>query len=125
MEKIVIVISLCTFYLFAGTDTQMKKNLDTVCLSCHAQQQIPNRLIYKRYLMQYSTDTRMEKAMFKYLKEPNKEASIMPPQFFLKFPMKEKLKLDDEVLKVNIQEYLKKFNIHMHITIDKNRVKKK
>lgn len=119
MEKIVIVISLCTFYLFANTDAQSMKNLDSACLSCHTQQQIPNRLIYKRYLMLYSTDKRMEKAMFKYLKNPAKETSIMPPQFFLKFPMKEKLELDDMVLKINIREYLKKFNIREHIIIEK------
>jgi len=119
MEKIVIVISLCTFYLFANADTQTMINLDSACLSCHAQQQIPNGLIYKRYLMQYSTDKRMEKAMLKYLKNPSKETSIMPPQFFLKFPMKEKFELDDIVLKTNIREYLNKFNIREHIIIEK------
>jgi len=119
MGKIVIVFSLCTFYLLANIETHMIRNLDDTCLACHAQQQIPNSLIYKRYLMQYSTDTRMEEAIFNYLKNPNKETSIMPPQFFLKFPMKEKLPLDDETLHINIQNYLKKFNLRKHIIIEK------
>ena len=119
MEKIVIVLSFCTFYVLANTNTKIMENLDATCLSCHAQQQIPNRLIYKRYLMQYSTDNRMEEAIFRYLKNPNKETSIMPPQFFLKFPMKERLELDDTRLKINIREYLKKFNIREHIIIEK------
>jgi cytochrome c1 len=119
MEKIIMVLSLFTFSLWANTEMQTTKTLEETCLSCHAQQQIPNGLIYKRYLMQYSTDRRMEKAMFKYLKNPNKKTSIMPPQFFLKFPMKEKLDIDDKTLQTHIQNYLKKFDIRKHIIIEK------
>jgi len=119
MGKIIIVLSLFTFSLWANTESHTIKTLDETCLSCHAQQQIPNGLIYRRYLMKYSTDKRMEQAIFKYLKNPSKETSIMPPQFFLKFPMKEKLQLDDRKLNGIIKKYLKKFDIKEHIIIEK------
>jgi len=80
------------------------------CLACHQAQQIPSNMMYRRYLMKYSTDARMQEAMFRYLKNPYKASSIMPPQFFLKFPMKVSLSLDDEVLKQDIKEYLEKFD---------------
>jgi len=115
MEKIVIILSMLSLFVCANTDTQ----IDKTCLSCHRQQQIPNGLIYRRYLMQYSTDRRMEEAIFKYLKNPSKETSIMPPQFFLKFPMKEKLQLDDLKLHDSITKYLQRFDIKEHIIIEK------
>lgn len=119
MEKIVIALSLFTFSLWGNSEIQITKTLDDTCLSCHAQQQIPNRLVYKRYLMQYSTDKRMEEAIFTYLKNPSKKTSIMPPQFFLKFPMKEKLHLDDYQLRNGIRNYLKRFDLKAHIIIEK------
>ncbi len=119
MVKIVFIWFLFILFVSANTEYQAIKNLEINCLSCHTQQQIPNQLIYRRYLMKYSTDKRMEEAMFTYLRHPDKENSIMPPQFFLKFPMKEKLELDETVLRTNIREYLKKFNIKEHIIIEK------
>lgn len=118
MVKIVFVLSLFTLFLSANTDKKSINNLEINCLSCHVQQQIPSEHIYRRYLMKYSTDKRIEEAIFSYLRYPNKDTSIMPPQFFLKFPMKKKLKLDETVLRTNIQEYLKKFDIKEHIIVE-------
>jgi len=94
-------------------------SLDEQCLKCHQLQQIPNTLIYRRYLKQYSTDERMELAMTKYLKNPQKIYSIMPPQFFLKFPMKETAILDDETLPILIKAYLSRFDIKKQLVLER------
>jgi len=120
MGKIVFIWSVLILFLSANRDEQAIQNLEINCLSCHVQQQIPSQLIYRRYLMKYSTDKRIEEAIFTYFRHPKKENSIMPPQFFLKFPMKEKLQLDDTLLRTNIREYLKKFDIREHIIIKNN-----
>ena len=92
--------------------TQAKVNtLQETCLSCHQAQQVPSKMIYKRYLMQYSTDRYMEEAMFVYLKNPNKEHSIMPKAFFLKFPMKERMMKDEVDLRKDIEKYLDYFDL--------------
>ena len=91
------------------------------CLSCHKEQKIPSDLIYRRYLMKYSTSDRMEKAMFSYLKEPLQSRSIMPPQFFLKFPMKPPLDLDDERLHQEVKAYINKFDIKKRLILDKSK----
>ena len=114
MAKIVLFIFIGISAIFAEADS-----LENDCLSCHMAQQIPSNLIYRRYLMKYSTDTRMQEAMFRYLKEPKKDNSIMPPQFFLKFPMKESLSLKDEILRRDIKSYLEKFDVKKKLILEK------
>ena len=113
MGKIVLWI-LFTIGIMAQSN-----RLEHDCLSCHRVQQIPDNLIYRRYLMKYSTDARMQEAMFGYLKNPNKARSIMPPQFFLKFPMKRMLHLDDGRLREDIQNYLKRYDVKKKLKLER------
>jgi len=106
------MISVMASGLF-GSET-----LQQNCLKCHQEQQIPSDLIYKRYLMKYSTPERIEKAMFDYLKDPLQSRSIMPPQFFLKFPMKSPTLMDDKTLHREIHAYIKKFDIKKRLILD-------
>ena len=115
MVKIVLFIFIGISAVFAEVDS-----LENDCLSCHKAQQIPSNLIYRRYLMNYSTEDRMENAIFKYIKNPKKTTSIMPPQFFLKFPMKSALHLEDERLHKNIKAYLKEFDIRKKFILKNN-----
>jgi len=85
--------------------------LEQNCLNCHTNNQLPTDLIYKRYLMKYSTKTNMQQAIFNYLKEPTIKNSIMPKQFFIKFNTKNTVKLDNKTLKKNIDMFLDKFDI--------------
>jgi hypothetical protein len=114
MVKIVLFMVVLTTAIFAKSDT-----LEDNCLSCHKAQQIPSDLIYRRYLMKYSTKKRMADAIFRYIKKPHKSKSIMPPQFFLKFPMKEELLLKDERLSKDINAYLKEFDIRKKLILQK------
>jgi len=93
-------------------------DLDTNCLNCHKKEQIPTYLIYKRYLLKYSTKDRIKKAIYSYLKNPTKENSIMPKPFFLKFPMKKPLHLSDEVLKKNIEEFIEKYDVKKRLVLE-------
>jgi len=98
-------------------NVETKQQLQKECLQCHVEQQIPSVLIYRRYLMKYSTFKRMEKAIFAYIKEPDKKHSIMPPQFFLKFPMKEVSMLDDDTLQKMIKSYLNTFDVKKKLVL--------
>ncbi len=112
MGKIVLVM-LMSIHIFADTEA-----LETHCFVCHQKQNIPSELTYKRYLMKYSTSKAIENAMFKYLKYPQKELSIMPPQFFLKFPMKDAATLDDATLRENIKAYIDYFDIKKKLMVE-------
>lgn len=113
MEKI-ILFCIITIGLVAQANT-----LEQTCLACHKREQIPSELIYKRYLMNFSSQKRIEREMFLYLKNPQKSASIMPAQFFLRFPMKSALTLDDDSLKKQIKAYIENFDIKKKIRINR------
>jgi len=105
---------------FAGTITiKDKQQVQQNCLQCHNQEQIPNALIYRRYLMKYSTKEAMQTAILKYLKNPKQENSIMPHPFFSKFSMKEESDLNDESLKKNIQTFLNTFDLKKKLVLPK------
>ncbi len=89
------------------------------CLQCHEQQSIPSELIYRRYLATYSIAEKMEPAIIAYLKSPQQNHSIMPSQFFLKFPMKEKIVLEDEILKADIKAFINYFDIKKKLMLSK------
>ena len=111
--KMIFVSGVLTLSLWASGDVNLEQN----CLQCHKEQQIPSGLIYKRYLMKYSTPDRIENAMFAYIKNPSPAHSIMPPQFFLKFPMKPPMHLDDEIIHRDIQAYIEKFDVKKRLIL--------
>ena len=117
MGKIIVLY----FALFANLISQEldafhDQMLQNKCLSCHVSQQIPDELIYRRYLIVYSTSQRMESAIFKYMKNPNKKNSVMHYPFFFRFPMKKKSHLKDETLQKMIKAYLTTFDIKNKLT---------
>lgn len=117
MGKIIFwFVSFC-IVLYANESNQVNQELQDKCLRCHMQEQIPNELIYRHYLMAYSTRESMKKAIIHYLKNPKKEHSIMPPQFFLKFPMKAALSLDDESLERNVLSFLDTFDVKKNLRL--------
>jgi hypothetical protein len=103
MGKIVFLLLGFTLYLVADNPED--------CLACHQKNQIPSALIYKRYLLKYSTDKAIKEAIYAYLKSPQKSHSIMPSVFFVKFPMKQKTAMDDQALKEVINLYAEHFDI--------------
>lgn len=112
MGKIVWIWGLCCSVIVWG------ETLENSCLSCHKTQQIPNTMVYKRYLIKYSISSEIEEAMLAYMLNPQKETSIMPPQFFLKFPMKEKRVIDEQSLRKNIKQFIKKFDIKQNLVLE-------
>lgn len=95
-------------------------NLQQRCLSCHAREQIPNIVTYNRYLMKYSSKERIARAMYVYMKNPKNSSSVMPSQFFLKFPLMPKLELEDDILQQEIKEYINIFDIQKRLKLKKN-----
>ena len=113
MEKIIVTISILTSM---GNSI----NQNSSCIECHKMQKIPSELIYRRYLMKYSDNSIVKLKMFNYIKNPTKKSSIMPKQFFLKFPMKRKIDINSTILNYEIDEYIKKFDIKSRLILDNN-----
>jgi len=114
MVKIVLIIITLTIIAIS----KPSQILNERCLNCHTQQKIPTELIYRRYLMKYSTNSNIKEKIYKYMKNPKKEYSIMPKQFFLKFTMKEKIDINDNSLNEGIDEYLKYFDVKNRFSLE-------
>lgn len=108
MGKITISITL---FISLTTAQPPNASLQKNCIECHIQQKIPSELIYRRYLSKYSTHKSIKEKLIVYLKNPKKENSIMPKQFFLKFPQKEALELNATELHKSIDAYLDYFDV--------------
>ncbi|SFV59365.1 hypothetical protein MNB_SV-8-839 [hydrothermal vent metagenome] len=119
MVKIVFILSFMSLWVCAEELDVQEQSVEQNCLHCHKQQQIPSNLIYKRYLMKYSTDKRMEEAIFAYLKHPDKAHSIMPSAFFSRFPMKKSTTVDDSRLHKYIESYLEQFDVRKKLRLEK------
>ena len=101
----------------ANISIEDKQQVQEKCLQCHNQEQIPNALIYRRYLKKYSTQEAMRTVILKYLKDPKQENSIMPHPFFSKFSMKETSDMNYEDLKKNIQTFLDTFDMKKKLVL--------
>ena len=103
MYKHILVILLLTHTLL-GMD-EFRNN----CMSCHLND-IQLKMIMSKYTLKFSSQKRIENAMFDYLKNPSRETSSMHLGFINKFGIKEKTKLEDDVLKKSIHQYNEKYN---------------
>ncbi len=112
MAKKLIFLIFVTSLLFAN-----KSNLQTSCLSCHQKQNIPSEIIYKKYLLKYSTKEAIEKAIFSYLENPSIKNSVLPKPFFKKFKIKEPLNLNDDKLKTLIDSFIEKFDLKKRLKL--------
>jgi hypothetical protein len=110
---VIRVFLILTITIFAKSPSIELKDK---CLKCHIKQKIPSELIYRRYLLYYSSKEVIREKIFRYLKNPKKENSIMPSQFFLKFPMKKRMDINNTHL---IDEYLKLFDIKSKLILIK------
>ena len=112
MDKIITLLFISSLLLFSE-NISIEEN----CLNCHRKEKIPSELIYRRYLSQYSTQENIKSVLFNYLQNPSQETSIMPKQFFLKFPEKEALDLNQSYLEKNIDAYLDFFDIKKKLVL--------
>lgn len=118
MGKIIFFFALLCIQMNAqDISKEDQQQLQKECLGCHAKQQIPDAMIYRRYLEKYSTFERMQKKVLAYLKNPDQKDSILPSQFFLKFPMKEASTLSDERLQNMVMHYLNTYDVKKKLVL--------
>ena len=106
MVKIVIFILFANI-LFANT---FSKN----CLSCHSDSK-ELKIFMSKYTLKYSSEKRIKNAIFRFLKSPTSNKSIMPYSFIVKYGFKDESNLDDEKLKKAIDTYYLKYKLNNFI----------
>ena len=92
-------------------------NFTNKCLKCHEQQNIPFEMIYKRYLIKYSSSIDIKEAMIRMCKNPSIENSELPRGFLRRFGVKESCTLKEEELSQAIDELIEYYDVKKYIKI--------
>lgn len=104
MVKILLIISILFSFSFG---TVYKNN----CLKCHNKLPVSIDKYFYRYLLKYSSEREVKKAMTDYLKNPTKDTTIMPEAFIKRFGVKNKTKLSDDDLKKALDLYWEEYKV--------------
>jgi len=120
MAKIIksILLSISIVGVLYAKESSMPKLIEDRCLSCHKTQSIPSEIIYRRYLLKYSSKDLIREEIYKYLRSPKRENSIMPPQFFSKFPLKKSIDMSDKELRNMIDGYMKYYDVRDKLYVE-------
>jgi len=116
-KRLYIIITAIGLTTITCAQEKSTANLQKACLFCHQAQQIPSEMIYRRYLMRYSSKETIKKKITAYLKHPSTDTSIMPAPFFRKFPIKKATALDDKTLERMVEAYIAHFDVKGKVII--------
>lgn len=104
MVRFLLVVLMMTVFLQASV---YKSN----CVRCHNKLPVSIDKYFYRYLLKYSGETAVRKAMKEYLKNPSKEKTIMPDAFVNRFGIKKKTKLNNDQLDEAFNEYWQTYKV--------------
>lgn len=104
VKKIFFICSICVSIY--GIDI-----FDKECVYCHKMITVSLKDVYFKYLLRYSSEKSVKSVMFFYLKNPNKNLSVMPKEYIRVFGIKEKAKLSDDDLKKAIDIYWQRYKV--------------
>ena len=108
MGKLILILILSFSFLQAvKKKTVYEKN----CIKCHKKLPVSIDKYFYRYLLKYSSELRVKKSMFAYLKKPDKNMTIMPEAFIKRFGIKKKSKLSNEKLNEALDIYWEKYKV--------------
>ena len=84
---------------------------ETNCLKCHTKLPVSIDKYFYRYLLKYSSEKDVKKAMFDYMKNPTIEKTIMAESFITRYGIKKKTNLSDDKLMEALDIYWDEYKI--------------
>lgn len=104
MARLILIIAL----LFSVSNADVYKSN---CIKCHKKLPVSIDKYFYRYLLKYSSEKSVKKAMTDYLKKPNKDTTIMPEAFIKRFGVKKRTRLSDKQLEKALDTYWEKYKV--------------
>ncbi|RXJ70059.1 hypothetical protein CRV08_00405 [Halarcobacter ebronensis] len=104
MVKYIFICSLLFNFLYSDV-------YETNCLHCHNKLPVSIDKYFYRYLLKYSSERAVKKAMKDYLLNPTKENTIMPEAFIKRFGVKKKTTLSEKKLTEAIDKYWEEYKV--------------
>ena len=98
MVKKLIYISIVSVSLFASV-------YENSCVNCHKSMPVKIDKFFYRYLLKYSSEENLKTALIDYLKNPEKEKSMLQEGLINRFGVKKSTTLNDKDLKKAVDEY--------------------
>ena len=109
MVKVFLILFLMIISLQAADN---EENIyESNCVKCHSKLPVTIDKYFYRYLLKYSSEKDVKKAMFDYMKNPTVEKTIMSESFITRFGIKKKTNLSDEKLKEALDIYWDEYKI--------------
>lgn len=99
MVKYCVVFLLCLGSLYA------KGTYERNCVSCHDGMTITLDKFFFRYLLKYSSEKEVKRALSDYLKNPKAETSILEPWLINRIGVKKRTSLNEKELQEAVDEY--------------------
>ena len=84
------------------------------CLSCHTDE-YELKTYMANYTLEYSSEKRVKKAIYRFLRNPTSNRSIMPYSYIVEYGFKKDSNLSDENLQKAIDQYYELYNIKQFI----------
>lgn len=81
------------------------------CVSCHEELPVSIDKYFYRYLLKYSSEKDVKKAMKMYLENPSEKSSVMGDAFINRFGIKTKTHLSPEVLDKALNDYWQTYKV--------------
>jgi len=98
VKKILFMVSLCL-------GLEAKSPYEHHCVSCHEGMTITLEKFFFRYLLKYSSEEEVKKALFSYMKNPKAETSILEPWLINRIGVKKPTTLNDKELESALKDY--------------------
>jgi len=81
------------------------------CVSCHEELPVSIDKYFYRYLLKYSSEKDVKKAMKTYLENPSEKSSVMGDAFINRFGIKYKTDLTNDELDKALNDYWKTYKV--------------
>ncbi|BBG65220.1 hypothetical protein NNO_0517 [Hydrogenimonas sp.] len=107
MGRLTVTILLITAVAAASDINVYERN----CVECHRKLPVSLDKFFFNYLLKYSSERRVKKALRNYLKHPRKKASLATDELVSRYGLMPKTKLSDEELRRAIDIYWEKYKV--------------
>ena len=81
------------------------------CVACHSKYPVKLDKFFYRYLLKYSSEREVKRAIESFLKNPTLKKTIMPDGFINRFGIKDKSNLNLQELKEAIDIYWESYKV--------------
>ena len=106
IKKLIILFCCAVLFLNAKENIYQRN-----CIACHKNQAVSLDKLFYRYLLKYSSEKNVKKALFDYLKKPSYFKTVMPSGYINRYGIKLPSKLSDKELKKAIDIYWDKYKV--------------